>query len=60
MALSQGNIALIGEGLQAGEHVVTDGQEKLQAGMKVEPTAPAPTMTTLRGLYMVFIYLILS
>ncbi len=40
VALTQGQIALIGSGLQPGEHVVTDGQEKLQAGMKVEPQAP--------------------
>jgi len=37
VALTQGNVALIADGLQAGERVVTDGQEKLQAGMKVEP-----------------------
>ena len=40
VALTQGNIALIAGGLQAGDRVVTDGQEKLQAGMKVDPQAP--------------------
>jgi len=40
VALTQGNIALISDGLQPGDRVVTDGQEKLQAGMKVEPQAP--------------------
>ncbi len=40
VALTQGQIALISGGLQPGEHVVTDGQEKLQAGMKVEPQTP--------------------
>ncbi len=37
VALTQGNTTLIAGGLQPGERVVTDGQEKLQAGMKVEP-----------------------
>jgi len=32
---------VISSGLQAGDRVVTDGQEKLQAGMKVAPQAPA-------------------
>ncbi len=40
VALTQGNLVLLASGLQPGERVVTDGQEKLQAGMKVEPTAP--------------------
>lgn len=39
--LTQGAIVVIASGLKAGEHVVTDGQEKLQAGMKVSPQAPA-------------------
>jgi multidrug efflux system membrane fusion protein len=37
--LTQGHTALIASGLQPGDRVVTDGQEKLQAGMKVEPQA---------------------
>jgi multidrug efflux system membrane fusion protein len=39
--LTQGNTVVIASGLQGGERVVTDGQEKLQAGMKVAPQAPA-------------------
>ena len=31
---------VVGKGLQAGDRVVTDGQEKLQAGSKVAPQAP--------------------
>ncbi|MFZ0313979.1 MAG: efflux RND transporter periplasmic adaptor subunit [Candidatus Korobacteraceae bacterium] len=41
VALTQGNTVVISSGLQAGDRVVTDGQEKLQAGMKVAPQAPA-------------------
>ncbi len=40
VALTQGQTALIAGGLQPGERVVTDGQEKLQGGTKVEPQAP--------------------
>jgi multidrug efflux system membrane fusion protein len=39
--LTQGSTVVIAKGLQAGERVVTDGQEKLQAGMRVAPQAPA-------------------
>jgi membrane fusion protein, multidrug efflux system len=41
VALTQGSTAVIASGLQAGERVVTDGQEKLQAGSRVAPQAPA-------------------
>jgi multidrug efflux system membrane fusion protein len=41
LALTQGSTVVIASGLQSGERVVTDGQEKLQAGMKVAPQAPA-------------------
>jgi multidrug efflux system membrane fusion protein len=41
IALTQGNTVVFSSGLQAGDRVVTDGQEKLQAGMKVAPQAPA-------------------
>ena len=41
LALTQGNTAVIASGLQAGEKVVTDGQEKLQAGSRVSPQSPA-------------------
>jgi membrane fusion protein, multidrug efflux system len=41
LALTQGNTVVITSGLQKGDRVVTDGQEKLQAGMRVAPQAPA-------------------
>jgi len=45
VALTQGNTVVMSSGLQAGDRVVTDGQEKLQAGMKVAPQAPAHQRT---------------
>jgi len=39
IALVEGNSASIASGLQPGEVVVTDGQDKLQAGSHVEPRA---------------------
>ena len=39
--LTQGTTVVIESGLKAGDRVVTDGQEKLSAGMKVAPQAPA-------------------
>ena len=39
--LTQGATVVVASGLKAGDRVVTDGQEKLQAGMKVQPQAPA-------------------
>ena len=39
VALVEGNSASIASGLQPGEVVVTDGQDKLQAGSHVEPRA---------------------
>jgi multidrug efflux system membrane fusion protein len=41
VALTQGATVVIASGLQGGERVVTDGQEKLQAGSRVAPQAPA-------------------
>lgn len=41
VALTQGNAAVIASGLEPGERVVTDGQEKLQAGSRVAPQGPA-------------------
>ena len=41
VALTQGNVALIASGLQNGEKVVTDGQEKLQVGSRVAPQGAA-------------------
>jgi len=45
IALTQGNTVVFSSGLQGGDRVVTDGQEKLQAGMKVAPQAPARQRT---------------
>ena len=39
VALTQGNLAAIDRGISPGEVVVTDGQDKLQAGSKIEPRA---------------------
>jgi membrane fusion protein, multidrug efflux system len=41
IALTQGATVVVGSGLQGGERVVTDGQEKLQTGSRVAPQAPA-------------------
>jgi membrane fusion protein, multidrug efflux system len=41
VALTQGSTVVITSGLQGGDKVVTDGQEKLQAGSHVAPQAPA-------------------
>jgi membrane fusion protein, multidrug efflux system len=43
VALAQGNQTAISSGLQVGEVVVTDGQDKLQNGAKVEPRSPTGT-----------------
>jgi len=43
VAFTQNNVASIASGLAANEMVVTDGQDKLQAGSKVEPRAPGAT-----------------
>ncbi|HEX6466747.1 MAG TPA: MdtA/MuxA family multidrug efflux RND transporter periplasmic adaptor subunit [Terriglobales bacterium] len=45
VGFTQGNFASISKGVSPGEVVVTDGQDKLQAGSRVEPrsgAAPAP------------------
>ena len=36
VAFNEGNFTAIGKGLNAGETVVTDGQDKLQPGTKIE------------------------
>ena len=41
IALTQGNAVVVASGVQPGDRVVTDGQEKLQVGSKVVPQAPA-------------------
>jgi multidrug efflux system membrane fusion protein len=51
IAMTQGNIALISSGLQAGQQIVTEGQDKLQAGSLVSiknsvvPNPAAPKST---------------
>ncbi len=40
IALTQGNVAVIASGLQEGQQVVTEGQDKLQAGSLVAPRNP--------------------
>ena len=40
VALTQSNQSAIGSGLRVGEVVVTDGQDKLQSGAKVETRSP--------------------
>jgi multidrug efflux system membrane fusion protein len=42
IAFTQNNLSVIANGLAASEVVVTDGQDKLQAGSKVEPHMQAP------------------
>jgi multidrug efflux system membrane fusion protein len=43
VALTQANQSAIGSGLQVGEVVVTDGQDKLQNGAKVETRSGSPS-----------------
>jgi multidrug efflux system membrane fusion protein len=42
VAFTEGTLSVIGNGVNPGELVVTDGQEKLQPGGKVEPQRTAP------------------
>jgi multidrug efflux system membrane fusion protein len=46
VAQTEGNLALVDEGLRPGEQVVVDGQYKLQPGAHVELTAPQPSQQT--------------
>jgi multidrug efflux system membrane fusion protein len=43
VAQTEGDLALVDEGLQPGEQVVVDGQYKLQPGAHVELTTPPPS-----------------
>jgi multidrug efflux system membrane fusion protein len=43
VAQTEGNLALVEEGLEPGEQVVVDGQYKLQPGAHVELTTPQPS-----------------
>jgi multidrug efflux system membrane fusion protein len=44
VTISQNNLSAVGNGLSADETVVTDGQDKLQAGSKVEPHGASPAV----------------
>ena len=46
VAQTEGNLALVDEGLKPGEQVVVDGQYKLQPGAHVELTTPQPSQQT--------------
>jgi multidrug efflux system membrane fusion protein len=45
MSLSQGNITVVTAGVNPGDVVVTDGQDKLQTGSKIEPRTGGPSNT---------------
>jgi membrane fusion protein, multidrug efflux system len=45
VSLTQGNITTITSGLNPGDTVVTDGQDKLQTGSKIEPRTTGPGNT---------------
>ena len=42
ISLTQGNTTVVSSGLNPGDTVVTDGQDKLQTGSKIEPRNPTP------------------
>ena len=42
LALTQGNTTAISKGLAPGDIVVTDGQDKLQTGSRIEPRNTGP------------------
>ena len=46
VAQTEGNLALVDDGLKPGEQVVVDGQYKLQPGAHVEVTTPQPSNQT--------------
>lgn len=45
VGVTEGNLIAVNQGLNPGEKVVTDGQDKLQAGSLVRPAAPAASNT---------------
>jgi membrane fusion protein, multidrug efflux system len=49
VALTQGNTTIIASGLNAGDVVVTDGQDKLQRGSKIEPRSGGVSAGPARG-----------
>jgi multidrug efflux system membrane fusion protein len=46
VAQTEGNLALVDDGLKPGEQVVVDGQYKLQPGAHVEITTQQPSQQT--------------
>jgi len=46
VALTQGDTTVVTSGVNPGETVVTDGQDKLQRGSRIEPRAGAPSNGT--------------
>jgi multidrug efflux system membrane fusion protein len=49
VAQTEGNLALVDDGLKPGEQVVVDGQYKLQPGAHVELTTPQPSKQSRPG-----------
>ena len=43
IALTQGDITVVSDGVNPGETVVTDGQDKLQRGSRIEPRGGPPS-----------------
>lgn len=46
VALTQGDTTIVTNGVNPGDTVVTDGQDKLQRGSKIEPRGGAPSKST--------------
>ena len=49
VALTQGDTTVVSEGVNPGDTVVTDGQDKLQRGSRIEPRTGAPSHGTSTG-----------
>jgi multidrug efflux system membrane fusion protein len=49
ISLTQGNITVVTAGVNPGDTLVTDGQDKLQSGSKIEPRNNAPANTPSRN-----------
>ncbi|MFZ0320399.1 MAG: MdtA/MuxA family multidrug efflux RND transporter periplasmic adaptor subunit [Candidatus Sulfotelmatobacter sp.] len=45
IAITQGNITVVASGVEPGDTVVTDGQDKLQTGSRIEPRNAGPGNT---------------
>jgi multidrug efflux system membrane fusion protein len=46
ISLTQGDVTIVADGVNPGETVVTDGQDKLQRGSRIEPRGGAPSKNT--------------